>query len=188
MSDEAEGEDKRLNKLVAVTVVVFTVLLAVGGIKGGNVVQAMDRAKADAVDQWGYYQSNRVKLHFEENSLALLDLMVASNDVDAAAAGKQKAVYLEDVKKYEARSAEAMARAKELETNYDLYNQRDDQLDFSEAFIEFGIALAAVAALVELYWLLYVAWGSGLIGAYFSLAGFLGLEGRPEWLVKIFGV
>jgi hypothetical protein len=187
MSDDAEGENKRLNKLVATTVVLFTVVLAIDGIKGDNVVQAMNKAKVDWADSWNYYQSIRVKLHLEENSLAMLNMLEGAETIDPTLAKAQRAAYEKDITKYASQSSERRQLAEEHEFAYETYNQRDDQLDFAEAFIEFGVALAAVAALVELYWVLYIAWGSGAIGAYFSLAGFLGLEGRPEWLVLIFG-
>ena len=44
---EAESEDKRLNNLVAVTVVILTVFMAITKIKDDNINQAMQKAKAD---------------------------------------------------------------------------------------------------------------------------------------------
>ena len=61
-SDLPAGNDKRLNNMVAVTVVAFSVLLGLCNIKDGNIVQAMSVAKADSVDTWGDYQATRTKL------------------------------------------------------------------------------------------------------------------------------
>lgn len=52
----------------------------------------------------------------------------------------------------------------------------------SAAFSSIAIA---VAALVDSFWLLYVAWGSGAFGMFFGIADFLGLNFRPEWLAQL---
>ena len=46
----------------------------------------------------------------------------------------------------------------------------------SDVFLSIAIALAAVASLVDLFWLLYVAWGSGALGLAFGYRGLCGLE------------
>lgn len=188
MDEQGKGEKRsRLNDLVAVTVVVLTVFLAVCKIKDDNIVQAMQKAQSGAVDTWAEYQSTRVKLHVDENGLAQLKLLETSGNFDKALAAKQAAEYEADIAKYQQRSKETMAKAKALEAEYDRLNVHDDQFDISEAFISIAIAVAAVAALVENILLLYLAWGSGLTGILFGLAGFLGWGIRPEFLVQLLG-
>jgi hypothetical protein len=80
-----------------------------------------------------------------------------------------------------------MAKAKALEAEYDRLNFRDDQFDMSDAFLSIGIALAAVAALAETFWLLAVAWGAGATGLMFGIGGFAGFNLRPEWLASLLG-
>jgi hypothetical protein len=167
--------DRRLNDLVAVTVVVLTVFLAIGKVKDDNIVQAMQKAQAASVDAWAEYQSTRIKLHGDENGLTTLRLLESSG-VDKTLAAKQTAEYEADIKKYEA-----------LEREYDRLNMRDDQFDVSEAFISIAIALAAVASLVDAWWLLYLAWGSGGIGILFGIAGFAEISLRVQWLVALLG-
>jgi hypothetical protein len=183
---DAASDDKRLNKLVAVTVVILSVFMAVSKVKDDNIVQAMQKAKSESVDAWTEYQSARIKLHVDENGLAALRLLETAG-VDKALAVKQAAEYESDIKKYQARSTETMAKAKALEAEYDRLNFRDDQFDLSDAFLSIGVALAAVAALAETFWLLGVAWGSGAVGLMFGVAGFMGLNLRPEWLAQLLG-
>jgi Domain of unknown function (DUF4337) len=178
--------DKRLNKLVAVTVVILAVFMAVSKIKDDNINQAMQKVKADSVDAWAEYQSARIKLHVDENGLSTLRLLETIG-INKVIATKQAAEYEADIAKYQARSAETMAKAKALEAEYDRLNFRDDQFDMSDAFLSISVALAAVAALAETFWLLTVAWGSGVIGMIFGAAGFLGLNLRPEWLAQLLG-
>jgi hypothetical protein len=179
-------DDRRLSDMVAVTVVVLTVFLAVGKVKDDNIVQAMQKAQAASVDAWAEYQSTRIKLHVDENGLTTLRLLESSG-VDKALAARQVAEYEADIKKYEARSKETRAKAEALEKEYDRLNMRDDQFDGSEAFISIAVALSAVASLVDAWWLLYLAWGSGGIGILFGVAGFAEISLRVQWLVALLG-
>jgi hypothetical protein len=191
MTDTSGGaerkNDPRLNDLIAVTVVILTVFLAVCKVKDDNIVQAMQKAQSAAVDAWAEYQSTRVKLHVDENGLAMLRLLESSSAIDKALAAKQAAEYEADIKKYEGRSKETRAKAESLEKEYDRLNSHDDQFDASDAFISIAIALAAVAALVDAWWLLYVAWGSGAIVMIFGAAGFAGIALRSGWLATLLG-
>ena len=186
MGDEAEGDNKRLNRLVATTVVILTVFMAISKVKDDNIVQAMQKAKSESVDAWAEYQSARIKLHVEENSLITLRLLETMG-ADKALAAKQAADYEADIKKYQSRSAETMKKAKDLEAEYDRLNFRDDQFDMSDAFLSIAVALSAVAALTEFFWLLAVAWGSGTLGLMFGISGFAGFNLRPEWLAQLLG-
>jgi hypothetical protein len=186
MAQDQDSDDRRLNNLVAITVVILTVFMAITKVKDDNIVQAMQKAKSESVDAWAEYQSARLKLHVDENGLNALRLLETVG-VDKSLAAKQAAEYEADIKKYQGRSAETMAKAKALEAEYDRLNFRDDQFDMSDAFLSIAVALAAVAALANTYWLLMVGWGSGLFGMMFGLAGFVGWNLRPEWLAQLLG-
>jgi hypothetical protein len=185
--DGEKKHDRRLNDYIAVTVVILTVFLAVSKVKDDNIVQAMQKAQSTSVDAWAEYQSTRVKLHVDENGLANLRLLESSGSVDKALAAKQTAEYEADIKKYEARSKETRGKAEALEKEYDRLNLRDDQFDISEAFLSIAIAVAAVGALVDAWWLLYFAWGSGAIGLTFGIAGFADIGLRAQWLASLLG-
>ena len=186
-AEKERREDKRLNSLVAVSVVILTVFMAISKTKDDNINQAMQKAKADSVDAWAEYQFARVKLHVDENGLHQLRLLETAGTFDKALAAKQAAEYEADIKKYEGRSKETRAKAERLEAEYERLNFRDDQFDMSDVFLSIAVALAAVASLVDLFWLLYVAWGSGAVGLAFGISGFLGLNFRPEWLAQLLG-
>jgi len=180
-------EDKRLNDLVAVTVVILTVFLAVSKIKDDNIVQAMQKAQATSVDAWAEYQAARIKLHVAENSLGNIKLFENGSTIDKAVAAKQTKAHEANIVKYQARSKETRAKAEFQEKEYDRLNFHDDQFDISEAFISIAIAVAAVASLVDSFWLLYFGWGSGALGLLFGVAGFAHINLRPEWLAALLG-
>jgi uncharacterized protein DUF4337 len=184
---ETEGSNKRLNRLVAITVVIFAVFMAVANVKGDNINQAMQKAKAESVDAWAEYQAARIKLHVDENGLAMLRLMETSGQIDKALAARQAAEYEADIKKYQERSKETRIKAEGLEAEYERLNFRDDQFDLSQAFLSMATALAAIASLVELSWVLYVAWAAGAYGLFMGMAGFLGLPFRWAFLAALLG-
>lgn len=181
--DVPEKSDKRLNNAVAISVVIFSVFTAFTKIKDDNIVQAMQAAKADAVDTWSEYQSTRIKQHLAENNVVLISARLARNE-NVAAPVMEK--LQQDIAKYESRSKDLAAKAKSFEAQYDALNFHDDQFDLSDAFMAVSISVAAVAALVELWWLLMVGWGAGAMGIVMGLAGFLGWPIHPGWLVQLF--
>ena len=184
---KAQREDKKLNNLVAVTVVILTVFMAISKTKDDNINQAMQKAKADSVDAWAEYQFARVKLHVDENGLSQLRLLESTGQANKELAAKQAAEYEADIKKYEGRSKETRAKAEKLEAEYERLNFRDDQFDMSDVFLSIGVGVSAVAALVDSFALLYFAWASGALGVFLGTAGFLGLGFRPEWLAQLLG-
>jgi hypothetical protein len=167
-------------------VVILTVFMAITKVKDDNINQAMQKAKADAVDAWAEYQFARVKLHVDENGLNQLRLLESAGQIDKTLAAKQAAEYEADIKKYEGRSKETRAKAERLEAEYDRLNFRDDQFDMSDVFLSIAVAVSAVAALVDSFALLYFAWASGALACLWH-RGLCGLEFPPEWLAQCWG-
>ena len=184
-SEEPTG--KHLNNLVAITVVIFAVFMAVSNIKGDNINQAMQRAKAEFVDAWAEYQAARIKLHVDENALSTLKLLETTAQIEKTLAASQASEYENDIKKYQERSRETRAKAERLEAEYEALNYRDDQFDLSRGFLSMAIAIAAIAALVQVSWVLYIAWATGAYGLLLGVAGFLNLSVRPAWLATLLG-
>ena len=181
----AEAKDKRLNRMVAVTVVVLSVFTGVCNIKDGNIVQAMQQAKADSVDTWGEYQATKTKLHVAETArseIAIIDGGRGSPQAKASLARLDA-----DVAKYKKEAPELAAKAKGFADQYDALNVHDDQFDASEAFIATAISMAAVSALAESFWLLVASWFIGGFGMFMGLCGFLRLGFHPDVLSTILG-
>src|SRR5205809_3604675 len=139
----AEAKDKRINRLVALTVVILSVAMGLGNIKDGNIVQAMAQAQANALDRWNEYQSTRTKLHIVETARTQL---AATGSAGAAAA---IAGFDSDSAKYKAESPKLAKEAQGYSDQYDALNVHDDQFDAAEASLTTAISIAAVAALTE---------------------------------------
>nr|WP_295658938.1 DUF4337 domain-containing protein [Polymorphobacter sp.] len=178
----AEGANKRLNRMVAVTVVLLSVCLGLCNIKDGNIVQAMTQSKADAVDTWGEYQATRTKLHIDETAAAQLGLLAKGPEVSA-----QQAVLAAEIAKYKAETPALQTKAKAFEANYDALNVHDDQFDAADALMSIGVSAAAVSAVVETFAVLAVAWAFGGFGIIMGLAGFLGWAIHPAFVASFLG-
>lgn len=184
---KAESPDKRLNSLVAVTVVILSVFMAICNIKDGNIVQAMQMAKADEVDSWGEYQGTKLKLNLAEASLSQLRVQ-AAGEVPAPVAeaiAREMAAMKAIADKQNGQIGEQLKKAQSYRPQIEAMNIIDDQFDMAEALMSIGIAVAAVAALVGSYWLLLGAAASGLTGIVMGLAAFLGWSIHPQWLAAL---
>lgn len=177
----AEAKDKRLNNLVALTVVVFSVATGLGNIKDGNIVQAMAQAQANSLDRWNEYQATRTKLHIAETARAQLAA------VPNAAGQKAIAGFDADTAKYKAESPRLADDAKGFADQYDALNVHDDQFDAAEASLATAISIAAVAALTESWVPLIAAWVIGGFGLFMTLCGFAGWPFHPDILSTLLG-
>jgi len=167
--DESLVHDKRLNRFVAATVVIMSVNMALVNIKDGNIVQNMQAAQATKVDTWNEYQATRLKLHMEE--------MALGNGGPAAAKAPAQ------IAKYTKESAELKKAALAADDDYNHNNYRDDQFDLSDGLASITLACTAISALVELWGLLFFAWGAGGLSILFAIAGFAQLPLHPDAII-----
>ncbi len=180
----AEGSDRRLNRAVAMSVVVLSVFLGLCHIKDDNIVQAMQQAKADAVDTWGEYQATRTKLHISEAAADQL-MVLGTLAKDQPAVAGQAARLATTIAKYRREGPELKAKARGFEAQYDALNYHDDQFDAADAAVGIGVSVAAVAALAESWAALVAAWVFGAFGVVMGLAGFLGWMIHPDFLARL---
>ena len=178
----AEAKDKRLNSLIAITVVILSVFTGLCNIKDGNIVQAMQAAQTASLDTWNEYQATKTKLHLAEGTRLQLATLAAPGKADAALAQLDK-----DIAKYKAEAPDLAKAAKAQGELYDALNVHDDQFDAGDAAISTAISLAAVAALAESAMLLYAAWAFGAFGLFMGLNGFLGGSFHPAVLSTFLG-
>src|SRR5690348_11596889 len=163
----AEAKDKRLNNLVALTVVVFSVATGLGNIKDGNIVQAMAQAQANSLDRWNEYQATRTKLHIVETARAQLAAATPNAAVQKTLSG-----FDADAAKYRSESPKLAKEAKGFADDYDALNVHDDQFDAAEASLTTAISIAAVAALTESWAPLIASWVFGAFGLFMTICGF----------------
>jgi hypothetical protein len=184
MEIEAKSENALLNTMVAVTVLIISVFLAIEKVKDDNLVRDMSRVKTESVDVWNEYQAARIKLHLDENASAMLKVTGGENVVAVAA---EQQLLSNQITKYTNESAQLFVKAQGEDVLYGELAFHHDQFDLSDAFLSIALALTAVAALSSAYWLLIVGWGFGTLGLLMGLSGFAGWAVHPEFLMKWLG-
>jgi len=177
----AEAKDKRINRMVALTVVVFSVATGFGSIKDGNLVQAMEQAQASSLDSWNEYQATRLKLHVVQTARSQLVAGPQSPGIQKTISDfdKASAKYLDE-------SPKLMKQAQGFQAQYDAINTHDDQFDAAEASLTTAISIAAVAALTESWIPLIASWIIGGFGLFMTICGFAGWGFHPDFLTSFF--
>src|SRR5438132_10245998 len=68
----------RLNSLVAISVALLATFMGICKVKDDNIVQAMQQAQADKIDNYAWYQARNIREEVASATLAQLKLMQAS--------------------------------------------------------------------------------------------------------------
>jgi Mg-chelatase subunit ChlI len=163
-----------LNTMVAITVALLATFMGVCKVKDDNIVQAMQLAQTERVDNWNFYQARNIRE--EIANATLIQLKLSAGDAPAA----RQAAYANAIAEYEKLAAnqgrkklEQQQAAKDAEAKYEELNFRDDQFDMSDALLALAIALLAVTALTEKTWLYWIALIPTAGGVVMGLAGLL---------------
>jgi hypothetical protein len=181
--DKAKG---RLNTLVAITVALLATFMGVCKVKDDNIVQAMQQAQADKIDNYSWYQARNVREEVAGATVAQLTAQAASAPPQAQAA------YQEQIEKYQAVAQEQSTKKKEqqdaaekADKTYNDLNVHDDQFDLSDVMLALAISLLAMTALTQKRWLYYLALVPTAFGVLMGLAGLLGWGLHPDALTRL---
>ncbi len=193
VSDAVEqGGESSLNSIIAILVSLTATFLAVGNVKDGNIVQAMQQAQSRGVDSWAYYQAKGTKQNLAEATLDQLTIQreLGGSTLSAesrAILDRKIAEYTAAVKKYESQKAVIKKEAEDYQRQYDALNVHDDQFDLSEATLSVSLAIFGITALTKKRWLLSVAIIFMGIGVVFGLAGLLGWSLHSDLMARVLG-
>src|SRR6267142_4969614 len=183
-------EDKKprahLNTLVAISVALLATFMGICKVKDDNIVQAMQQAQADKIDNYSWYQARNIREEVARATVAQLTAQAA------AAPPQAQAVYQEQIKTYQALAQEQaekkkiqQADADKADKTYNELNYHDDQFDLSDAMLALAISLMAVTALTQKRWLFVLAMFPTVFGVIMGLAGLLGWHLHPDSLTKL---
>jgi hypothetical protein len=184
MEIEGKSENAHLNRLVATTVLIISVFLAIEKVKDDNIVNDMTFTKSDAVDVWNQYQAERIKLHEDENTSGLLAMAPGA---DQKAVAHEQDRLAKQVTKYTNESAQLFVKARGEDVRYGELDFHHDQFVLSDALLSIALALTAVSALSGVYWLMVSGWVFGGLGALMGLAGFAGWAIHFEFFSRLMG-
>jgi hypothetical protein len=186
---EKKQKKSQINNYVAITVVLSVTFMGICQVKSGNVVQAMQKAQADRIDTWAFYQARNVRAEIAKSTIAQLILQATAVQAQQP---KLRAEYDKEIAKYQAIAAKQdkekeklQQQAKEAEELYEKLNVHDDQFDLSEAAFALAIALLAMTSLTQKGWLYGASMVPAVFGLFMGLAGLLNWDYHPEAMTKM---
>jgi ABC-type Zn2+ transport system substrate-binding protein/surface adhesin len=192
VEDEDEKEVKNgkaksnLNRWVAVTVAVLATFMGICKVKDDNIVQAMQQAQADKIDNYSWYQARNVREEVATATAAQLTAQLAAAPPDARAAVQQQIdSYNALAKEQDEKKKEQQDAAEQADKTYNQLNLHDDQFDLTDAALSIAISLLAVTALTQKRWLYYLALVPTAFGLLMGLAGLLGWGLHPDALARL---
>ena len=183
---EAKQSRGRLNALVAISVALLATFLGICKVKDDNLVQAMQQAQADKIDNYSWYQARNIREDIANATVAELTAQAAGAPPTA------KAAYQEQIKAYQALAQDQaekkkiqQADAERDDKTYNDLNFHDDQFDLSDAMLALAISLLAVTALTQKRWLFVIAMFPTVFGVVMGLAGLVGWNIHPNSLTRL---
>src|SRR3989440_12550227 len=151
---EAKKTNAYLNTLVAISVALLATFMGICKVKDDNIVQAMQQAQADKIDNYSWYQARNIREEVANATVAQLKVLQAS------ASPQAQSVIQDQLKTYQALAQEQeekkkiqQADADKADQTYNALNFHDDQFDLSDAMLALAISLLAVTALTQKRWL-----------------------------------
>ncbi len=183
---ETKNPKVHLNTWVAISVALLATFMGICKVKDDNIVQAMQQAQADKIDNYSWYQARNVREDVAKATVAQLT-------AQAAVAPRQaKSIYEQQIKTYEAIAQEQaekkkiqQADADKADQTYNELNFHDDQFDLSDAMLALAISLMAVTALTQKRWLFMLALFPTVFGVVMGLAGLIGWHIHPNSLTRL---
>src|SRR2546423_11856510 len=87
---EAHRSRAQLNTLVAISVALLATFMGICKVKDDNIVQAMQQAQADKIDNYSWYQARNIREEVARATAAQLTAQLAAAPADARAAVQQQ--------------------------------------------------------------------------------------------------
>src|SRR5712691_10269102 len=183
---KARESKAHLNTMVAISVALLATFMGICKVKDDNIVQAMQQAQADKIDNYSWYQARNIREEVARATVAQLTAQAA------AAPPQAQAVYKEQIKTYQALAQDQaekkkiqQADADKADKTYNELNYHDDQFDLSDALLALAISLLAVTALTQKRWLFVLAMFPTVFGVVMGLAGLFAWNIHPDSLTKL---
>src|SRR5258708_32991374 len=123
---EANKARSKLNTMVAISVALLATFMGIGKVKDDNIVQAMQQAQADKIDNYSWYQARNIREEVAQAAVTQLTLQAAS--VPPAA----QPAYQEQIKKYQAIVQDQEEKKKTQQAPADQADKTYNELNFHD--------------------------------------------------------
>ena len=180
LPEPRELEEKKsdpFTRRVALTTAIFAVILAITSLGGSNAMKEMLLAQQQASDQWSFYQAKVIREHLYRQQKQRLELDLLEKESLKPEVRKRYETLLQETAKaaerYGKEKKDIRKEAEKLEHERDINRNKDPYFDYAEVLLQIAIVMASIAILAHSASVFYFAIVSAVLGALFSLNGFL---------------
>lgn len=155
-------------KGVAVTTTILAVCASIAGSRGTACVAKNQVLTSMEGSQWAYYQAKSIKQNMAETQRKAfeVDKLGSQNADQLALLEKELETYRSEIERYNKEKNDIKKQAEDLGKQNGVVNRRGNQFSLSVVFLQIGIMLSSVSALIKRKEL----WLFGLI---FGVVGFV---------------
>ena len=183
---EVKKPKAHLNTWVAISVALLATFMGICKVKDDNIVQAMQQAQADKIDNYSWYQARNIREEVAKSTVAQLTAQATAAPPQAKPALEAQIKIYEAIAQDQAEKKKIQqADADKADQAYNELNFHDDQFDLSDAMLALAISLMAVTALTQKRWLFFLALFPTVFGVVMGLAGILGWHIHPNSLTRL---
>jgi hypothetical protein len=181
----AQKARNQLNTLVAISVALLATFMGICKIKDDNIVQAMQQAQANKIDNYSWYQARNIREDIARASVAQLTVQAATASPQAQPVIQEQIKVFQAIEQDQAEKKRVQqVDADQADKTYNELNYHDDQFDLSDAMLALAISLLAVTALTQRRWLFILAMAPTIFGVVMGLAGLFGWKIHPGLLTR----
>src|ERR1041384_746213 len=105
--EKARRDRSRLNTLVAITVALLATFMGICNVKDNNIVQAMQQAQADKIDNYAWYQARNIREEVARATVVELTAQLSAVPVEA------RAIYQQQIDTYQKLADEQAQKKRE---------------------------------------------------------------------------
>lgn len=193
--DERE-EGARFRNRAALMIAILAAVLAVAGLGGGNATDDMIYNNIRASDTWAFFQAKNIRQTAYEIAIVEIEGDLAEPGLTPdrrATMERQLAEHRATIARYDSEPDPAApndllrgegkrqlrAQAESYQAAREIAQQRDDNFDMAEVFLQLALVLGSIAILALNRAILILAAGLGTVGTLLMANGFLLLVPLP---------
>jgi len=164
-------------KLVAVSIAIMAVFLAIISMHGDNAKAESLRETNEKSNQWARYQAKSIKKNITQlelklaKSLGAIELQLAKN-ADANELKIAQQTIRDEIKRYEHDEEEIKVKAETHASDADRLSKVNDRCDYGALGLQIGIVIASVAILSHFKPLWLMGLGLGAVGTVVGATAF----------------
>ena len=180
IQDTAAERDNAFKHKAAITIAIFSLILAITSLGGSNSTKDMLNSNIETSNLWNFYQaknSRQTETRLAKDNLEIR-LLTASDQKERDLLQSTIKKYEEAIKRYESEPAtgegktELVARAKKAEAQRDQALRQDPYFDLAGALLQIAIVLCSVSILSTSLMIYRISVALAGIGALLSVNGF----------------